>query len=195
MKENKGKEVVGEGSHPEVQPQTRPSTGDKRKTLPKNLDLGSLPNRRGKKAKHGSSQVVKSSLPSSQLSVQIFYVDSSTPIVMSKTPPSKTTAPALSQPCEKIPTNIIENEDLACERFQIAVLDKDINTYYDISLKEFEHSGVHDLFKVRLYLYFVFVQTIFPCLTIFCFLLFYRPCQNLSRRPGRPQDWIRRGFC
>ena len=69
MKENKGKEVVGEGSHPKVQSQTRPSTGDKRKTLPKNFDLGSLPSRQGKKAKHGSSQVVKSRLPSSQPSV------------------------------------------------------------------------------------------------------------------------------
>ena len=169
--------------------------GTKGKPYQRTLTWEAFPVVEAKKAKHGSSQVVKSSLPSSQLSVQIFDVDSSTPIVMSKTPPSKTTVPALSQPCEKIPTNIIENEDLACERFQIAVLDKDINTYYDISLKEFEHSGVHDLFKVRLYLYFVFVQTIFPCLTIFCFLLFYRPCQNLSRRPGRPQDWIRRGFC
>uniref|UniRef100_A0A7N2MJG0 Uncharacterized protein n=1 Tax=Quercus lobata TaxID=97700 RepID=A0A7N2MJG0_QUELO len=53
MKENKGKNVVAEGSHLEVQPQTRPSTGDKRKTLPKNFDLGSLPSRQGKKAKHG----------------------------------------------------------------------------------------------------------------------------------------------
>ena len=49
MKENKGKEVVGEGSRPEVQAQTRPSTGNKRKTLPKNLDLGSLPSRQSKK--------------------------------------------------------------------------------------------------------------------------------------------------
>ena len=65
IKENKGKEVMGEESCPEVQPQTRPSTGDKRKTLPKNFDLGSLPSRRGKKAKHGLSQVVKSSLLSS----------------------------------------------------------------------------------------------------------------------------------
>ena len=113
----------------------------------------------------------------------------------SKTPPSKTIVPASSQPCEKIHTNIIENEDLAWEHFQIAVLDEDINTCYDMSLKEFEHSSVRDLFKVHLYLYFVFVQTIFPCLTIFCFLLFYRPCQNLSRRPSRPQDWIRQGFC
>ena len=114
MKENKGKEVVGEGSRPEVQPQTRPSTGDKRKTLPKNFDLGSLPSHQGKKAKHGSPEV-KSSHPSSQPSVQIFDVDSSTPIVTntSMTPPFKTTVPASSQPYEKTPTNIIENEDLA----------------------------------------------------------------------------------
>ena len=114
---------------------------------------------------------------------------------MSRTPPSKTTMPASSQPCEKTPTTIIENEDLAWECFQLAVLDKDINTCYDMSLKEFEHSGIHDLFKVCLYLYFVFVQTIFPRLTIFCFLLFYRPCQNLSQRPSRLQDWIGRVFC
>ena len=119
MKENKGKEVVGEGSRPEVQSQTRPSTRDKRKALPKNFDLGSLPNRRDKKAKHGSSQVVKSSLPPSQSSVQIFVVDSSTSIktTSSKTPSSKTTVPTSSQPSEKTPTNIIENEDLAWEHF------------------------------------------------------------------------------
>ena len=52
------------------------------------------------------------------------------------------------QPYEKTPSNIIENEDLACERFQTVVLDKDINTCYNMSLKEFEHSGVHDFFKV-----------------------------------------------
>ena len=36
MKENKGKEVVDE---------PHPSIGDKRKTLPKMLDLGNLPSR------------------------------------------------------------------------------------------------------------------------------------------------------
>ena len=55
MKEKKVKEAVDEGSCLEIQPQARPSTGDKRKSLSKNLDLGNLPSRRGKKAKHGSS--------------------------------------------------------------------------------------------------------------------------------------------
>ena len=52
MKENRGKEVMDEGSRPD-----HPSAGDKGKTLSKNLDLGNLPSRRGKKAKHGSSKV------------------------------------------------------------------------------------------------------------------------------------------
>lgn len=150
MKGNKGKEAAGEGNHPEVKPQARPSTGKKRKTLSKNLDLGNLPNRRGKKAKHGASQVVKPNLPSSQQPTQVFDVDSSTPIEItpSKTSSLKTNVPTSSQPPQKVPSNIIENEDLVWERFQNAVFDEDINTCYDMSLKDFEHLGVHDFFKV-----------------------------------------------
>ena len=64
----------------------------------------------------------------------------------SKTPP-RTTASVSSQP-SKVPSNIIENENLAWERFKEAVKDEDINVCSDMSLKDFEHSGVHDLFKV-----------------------------------------------
>ena len=67
----------------------------------------------------------------------------------SKTPSSKTTVPVTSKPSTHVPTNIIENENLAWERFQKTVTDEDINVCYDMSLKDFEHSGVHDLFKVR----------------------------------------------
>ena len=70
MKGNKGKEVAGEGdrpeagdAHPKIIFQTRPSVGDKRKSLPKNLDLGSLPNHRDKRVKHASSKVTKPNLP------------------------------------------------------------------------------------------------------------------------------------
>ena len=45
--------------------------------------------------------------------------------------------------------NLIENEILAWERFEKAVSGEDIAACYDMSLKDFEHSGVHDLFKVR----------------------------------------------
>ena len=78
-------------------------------------------------------------------------MDSSTPVESTssktsppRTPLSKSTTPGSSQPS----TNIIENEDLAWERFQWAILEEDINMCYNMGLKEFEHSGVHDLFKV-----------------------------------------------
>ena len=43
--------------------------------------------------------------------------------------------------------NLLENEDLV-ERFKKAVTNEDVVACYDMSLKEFEHSVVHDLFKV-----------------------------------------------
>ena len=55
MKGNKGKEVTSEGARHEADSQVRLSTGDKRKTLSKNLDLENLPSRRSKKTRHGSS--------------------------------------------------------------------------------------------------------------------------------------------
>ena len=141
--------------------------------MPKNLNIGNLPSQRGKKAKHGSSQTAKPNLPPPQPSIMIYDVDSSTPTetTLSKTPPSKMTVPATSQPSQQVPSNIIENEDLAWERFPKAVTDEDINVCYDKSLKDFEHSGVHDLFKVMAfassleiyiyYFYFYFIIIIF----------------------------------
>ena len=96
MKDNKGKKVAGEGNRPEARdarpdtiPQTRPSVGDKRKSLPMNLDLGSLSNRRDKRVKQSSSKVAKPILPQPNLSVQAIDVDVSPPIetTSSKTPP------------------------------------------------------------------------------------------------------------
>ena len=152
MKENKEKEVVGEESRPETQAQVRSSARDKRKPLFKNLDIGNLPSRRGKKAKHVPSQTVKPNPLPPHSSIKIYDVDSSTPTETTpfKTPLSKTTVLATSQPSALVPTNIIENENLAWERFQKAVTDEDINVCYDMSLKDFEHSGVHDLSLPRL---------------------------------------------
>ena len=172
MKENKEKEVVGEENRPETQSQVCPSAGDKRKPLSKNLDIGNLPSRRGKKPKHGSSQTAKPNLPPLQLSIKIYDLDSSTPTetTLSKTPPSKMTVPATSQPSPQFPSNIIENENLAWERLQKAVTDEDINVYYDMSLKGFEHSGVHDLFKV---IFFASSLKIHTYIYIYIYFFFY----------------------
>ena len=69
--------------------------------------------------------------------------------------------------------NIIENEDLAWECFRKAVSSKDIAVCYDMSLKDFEHSGVHDLFKVCILFFFLVLITLrFSLLTINLSLIF-----------------------
>ena len=56
-----------------------------------------------------------------------------------------------SKPPRSIPMTLLEKEDLAWEKFQQVVNDEDIAVCYDMSLKEFEHSIVHDLFKVHFF--------------------------------------------
>ena len=51
--------------------------------------------------------------------------------------------------------NLLENEDLAWERFEKAMTREDVATCYDMSSKEFEHFAVLDLFKVCNYFYLV----------------------------------------
>ena len=93
------------------------------------------------------------------------------------------TVPATSQPSPRVPLNIIGNESLAWERFQKAVTDEDINVCYDMSLKDFERSGVHDLFKVivfalslkiHIYIYIFFFLPLTIYSSPFC-----RVCQSL----------------
>ena len=93
--------------------------------------------------------------------------------------------PATSQPSQQVPSNIIENEDLAWEHFQKVVSDEDINTCYDMSLKDFEHSGVHDLFKVRNHIFFlsllkdIYIFIYFHLTFIFIQFFFFKAMSNL----------------
>ena len=76
-----------------------------------------------------------------------------------KDPPSKKVssivhAPTSSIPSKEVPQHLLGNKDLAWERFTTAVTDVDVAGYYNMSLKDFEHSGVHDLFKVIFFFFF-----------------------------------------
>ena len=128
MKENKGKET-SEGKCPETQPQDQLkvqtqgclTTGDRRKSLPKNLDLEGLPSRRDKRAKHSSSKVVKFKPAQFHPPIQVVDVDSSTLVesspsktLSSKILSSKSTASGSSQPSEKTSKNIIEIGRASC---------------------------------------------------------------------------------
>ena len=152
MKENKGKEVTDEG----VKSQPRPPTCEKRKNISLRVDLGDLPSRRGREKKHKSSkpQDVKSPLASNQESpVQILTLN-----YEPKDPPSKKIlsivhAPTPSTPSKEVPQHLLGNDNLAWERFSTAVTDVDVGACYNMSLKDFEHSGVHDLFKVSFFFF------------------------------------------
>ena len=121
--------------------------------------MENLPSRcKEKRAKHRSSKlrVVKPVLPilptSQQPSSQIQDIDLSKP---ARVPLSKTTVLASSQPFQRVPMNLLENEDLAWERFEKAVTSEDVVACYDMSLREFKHFAIHDLFKVCNYFYLV----------------------------------------
>ena len=158
MKENKGKEVVDEAVKQGVQSQPRPPIGEKRKNISSRVDLGDLLSRHGREKKHKStkSQDVKSPPPVSNQGspVQILNLD-----LEPKDPPSKKVlstvhAPTPSLPSKEVPQHLLGNEDLAWERFTTTVMDTDVSACYNMSLKDFEHSGVHDLFKVNFFFYF-----------------------------------------
>lgn len=109
--------------------------GDKRKTVSKIINIGSIPSRRGhKKANHGLSklEVVKFGSvvppgPSKQMFVQILDLDSSNPPEVT---PSK--------PSSDILMTLLKSEGLDWERFQQAITNEDVAIYYDMSVKEFE---------------------------------------------------------
>ena len=120
------------------------------------MDLGDLPSRRGREKKHKSSkpQDVKSPPAFNQESpVQILTLDSEPKDPLSKKILSIVHAPTPSTPSKEVPQHLSRNEDLAWERFLTAVTDVDVGACYNMSLKDFEHSSVHDLFKVSLYIY------------------------------------------
>ena len=164
MKENKGKEVVNEATVAgQDTPQSHSFVGEKRKNLSLGVDLGNLPSRRReKKVKHKSSKpkdVQPAPIPVHEPEdVQIL---DSEPKDSPMQVPSTVKAPSTSQPSPQAPQYLIGNEDLAWERFRMAVTDADVSACYNMSLKDFEHSGVHDLFKV----------CIFTCV-LFCLVLF-----------------------
>ena len=75
-----------------------------------------------------------------------------------KDPPSKKVlspvhAPTSSLPSKEVPQHLLGNENLAWERFTMTVTDVDVSACYNMSLRDFKHSGVHDLFKVSLIFY------------------------------------------
>ena len=152
MKENKGKgtasdEVIQIEKY--VLTQSRPVASEKRKTISKMFDTGSLLSCRGnKKPKHGLFTLSKLTVVQTNLSIP--PTTSNQPL-RAKTPlpdVSLSLKPFAAAPPKSCLLTLLRSEGLAQDRFQQAVTNKDVTICYDMFMKEFEQSTVHDLFNV-----------------------------------------------
>ena len=134
----------------------------KSKPISSAVDLDDLPRRRGpKKQKSGKTflpKVPKFVPPTVNLDeplVDVEPVQTVHPIQSDPLPPPKASRkPSLFEPSNR-PSNLVLDESYAWRTFKGIITDREVNECYNMSVKEFERSGVHDLFKVGLSLVLV----------------------------------------
>ena len=175
MRENKEKTVTS-GDEDAVAPPVVPVTfvqGGKRKSksISSAVDLDDLPSRRGAKkqklVKTSIPKVPKFTPPTVNLDdppVDVEPVQTVHPIQNDLPPPSAKNSrkPSPSKPSDR-PSNLVLDENYAWRTFKGIVIDHEVNECYNMSVREFEHSGIHDLFKV------VFCSS----LRVLCFVVLY----------------------
>ena len=122
------------------------------------VDLDDLPSCRGpKKQKPGKTSLPKVprftpltvNLDDPPVDVELVQT---VHLVQTDPPPLPVKAsrkPNLSEPSDR-PSNLILDEGYAWRTFKGIVIEHEVNECYNMSVKEFERSGIHDLFKVSL---------------------------------------------
>lgn len=82
-----------------------------------------------------------------------------TPSVQPKVfPPPAAKPPHRAHPLEKSKraSNLVLDEVYAWRTSKGLIIDNKVNLCYNMSIKDFEHSAIHDLFKVCIFLYLSF---------------------------------------
>ena len=131
----------------------------KSKTISSAMDLDDLPSRHGPKKQKSSKtslpKVPKFTPPTVNLDEPLVDVEPVQTVhpVQSDPPPQ----PKASRSFEASdrPSNLVLDESYAWRTFKGIITDREVNECYNMSVKEFECSGVHDLFKVGLSLVLV----------------------------------------
>ena len=85
----------------------------------------------------------------------------SVPPVQTNLPPPLAKTPRRTHPSEpsKRPPNLVLDEGYAWKTFKGIITDNEVNSCYNMSVKDSEHSAIHDLFKVyKFHLCFVFFK-------------------------------------
>ena len=160
MRENKEKTMTS-GDEDVAAPTGKVASvqAGKRKSKPISsaVDLDDLPSRQGpKKQKSGKTslpKVPKFVPPTVNLDeplVDVEPVQTIHPVQSDPPPPPKASRkPSLSERSDR-PSNLVLDESYVWRTFKGIVTDREVNECYNMSVKEFECSGVHDLFKVSL---------------------------------------------
>ncbi|XP_030961607.1 uncharacterized protein LOC115982978 [Quercus lobata] len=159
MRENKEKTITNgdeDVTAPPVVRKTSIKTGKRKfKSISSVVDLDDLPSRPGpKKQKLGKASLPKVSKftpPTVDLDdppVDAEPVQTVHPIQTDPTPPLAKTPrkPHSSEPSER-PSNLVLDESYVWRTFKGIITDNEVNECYNMSVKEFERSGIHDLFK------------------------------------------------
>ena len=166
MRKNKEKAVTS-GNEDVVAPpfvQVASVQAGKRKSKPisSTVDLDDLPSRRGpkkqKSAKTSLPKVPKFVPPTVNLDeplVDVEPVQIVHPVQSDPPPPPKAFRKPSSSETSDRPSNLVLDEGYAWRTFKGIVTDREVNECYNMSVKEFERSGIHDLFKVSLSLVLV----------------------------------------
>ena len=122
------------------------------------MDLDDLPSRRGpKKQKPVKAdkaplpkvpKIVPSTVNLDESPIDVEHVQTIHPIQTEPTPQTKSARkPPSSEPSDR-PSNLVLDESYAWRTFKGIVTDNEVNECYNMLVKEFECSGIHDLFKV-----------------------------------------------
>ena len=157
MKENKEKVVTNGDEDVQVQDDTTPSaiqkptvqTG-KRKTISSSVNIGDLPSRRCSKkqkpSKNPLPKVPKFTSPTVDLDVPMINV---VPVQADPPPSAKTSRRPHPFEPSKQPLNLVLDEGYAWRTFKGIITDNEVNSCYNMSVKDFERFAIHDLFKVH----------------------------------------------
>ena len=119
------------------------------------MNLGDLPSRRGSKKQKPSKtslpKVPKFTLPTVDLDdlvINVVPVQTIPPVQTNPPTPAKTSCKTHPSDPSKQPPNLVLDEGYAWRTFKGIITDNEVNSCYNISVRDFERSAIHDLFKV-----------------------------------------------
>ena len=209
MRENKEKTVTSgdeDIAAPPVVPVTSVQGGKRKsKSISSAVDLDDLPSRQGAK----KQKPVKTSIPKvPKFTPPMVNLDDPPVDVepIQTVHPAQTDLPPLSvknshkpspfEPSDH-PSNLVLDESNAWRTFKGIVTDHEVSECYNMSVREFERSGIHDLFKVSFVRPYVVLCSLLSLLLYF--IIFFnlhssmnRLCQSFTQQLARLRSLLLR---